>query len=78
MRSRTVSVAYPQSVGVDDASGTGFLPRGKWLLAQMYRCVMRDAHVNDGTRFTGAHVAKVVWPDAIADGVGGVPTIGWG
>ena len=46
--------------------------------AQMYRCVMRDAQVNDGTRFAGAHVAKVVWPDAIADGVGGISTIGWG
>ena len=46
--------------------------RGKRILPQMYRRVMRDAQVNDGTRFTGAHVAKVVWPDAIADGVGGI------
>ena len=44
----------------------------------MYRCIMRDALVNDSTRFTGAHVAEVVWPDAIADGVGGISTIGWG
>ena len=46
--------------------------------AQMYRCVMRDAQVNAGTRFSGAHVAKVIWPDAVAEGVGGISTIGWG
>ena len=46
--------------------------------AQMYRCIMRDATVNDDTRFRGAHVAKVVWPDAVAEGVGGISTIGWG
>lgn len=46
--------------------------------AQMYRCIMRDAEVSDGTTFAGAHVAKVVWPDAIADGTGGATTIGWG
>ena len=46
--------------------------------AQMYRCVMRDATVNDGTRFVGAHVAKVVWPDAVAEGVGGISNVGWG
>lgn len=46
--------------------------------AQMYRCIMRDAMVNAGTSFEGAHVAKVVWPDAVAAGVSGATTIGWG
>ena len=46
--------------------------------AQMYRCIMRDALVNDGTRFSGAHVAKVVWPDAVAEGIGGISNVGWG
>lgn len=45
--------------------------------AQMYRCVLRDASVNDGTSFDGAHVAKVVWPDAVAQRSGRM-TIGWG
>ena len=46
--------------------------------AQMYRCVMREARFNDGTRFGGAHIAKVIWPQAVADGVGGISNIGWG
>lgn len=69
---------YAQSAGVDDAHRQTSSRRGKRLLPQMYRCTMRDAQVNDCTRFTGAHVAKVVWPDAIAEGVGGISTIGWG
>ena len=46
--------------------------------AQMYRCVLRDARVNDRTRFTGAHVAKVIWPQSVAEGIGGISNIGWG
>ena len=29
----------------------------------MYRCIMRDAVLNDGTCFEGAWTAKVIWPD---------------
>lgn len=46
--------------------------------AQMYRCILRDAIINPTTTFAGAHVAKVVWPDAVRDGVGGISKVGWG
>lgn len=46
--------------------------------AQMYRCILRDAVVSDATSFAGAHVAKVVWPAAVRDGVGGISKVGWG
>ena len=29
----------------------------------MYRCILRDAVLNDDTRFDGAWTAKVIWPD---------------
>ncbi len=36
----------------------------------MYRCILREATLNEGTSFDGAWTAKVIWPDTISSVTG--------